>query len=240
MPNSTFENPLPEEYHSLAATGYRSNGDEVEGKWPIYPEMAAAGLWTTPSELIQYAIEIQRIFQSKQDGILKYETVVEMLTAGMNNHGLGPGVSEHTFGHGGADEGFRARLVAWKNKSYAAVVMVNSDNDSIIQEVLLAIASEYELPGIAPTIREVVVIPTVDLEKFAGSYELENFGPLEIVLLENQLIVEAEFMDEPMQLLPQSATQFFDSTDGTIVEFDVQDNVVTSFNVQGLRGDRVE
>lgn len=240
MPNSTFENPLPEEYHSLAATGYRSNGDEVEGKWPIYPEMAAAGLWTTPSELIQYAIEIQRIFQSKQDGILKYETVVEMLTAGMNNHGLGPGVSEHTFGHGGADEGFRAQLVAWKNKSYAAVVMVNSDNDSIIQEVLLAIASEYELPGIAPTIREVVVIPTVDLEKFAGSYELENFGPLEIVLLENQLIVEAEFMDEPMQLLPQSATQFFDSTDGTIVEFDVQDNVVTGFNVQGLRGDRVE
>ena len=146
MPTSTFENPLPEEYHSLAATGYRSNGGEVEGKWPIYPEMAAAGLWTTPSELIQYAIEIQRIYQNRQDGILRYSTVVEMLTPGMNNHGLGPIVNEYLFGHTGGDEGFRARLIAWKDQPFAAVIMVNSDNDSVIREVLLAIVSEYELP----------------------------------------------------------------------------------------------
>jgi len=240
MLSSTFENPLPGEYHSLAATGYRSNGDTVEGNWPIYPEMAAAGLWTTPGELIQYAIEIQRISQSKQDGILTYASVVEMLTAGMNDHGLGPGVGEHTFGHGGADEGFRARLVAWKNKPYAVVVMVNSDNGTIIQELLLAIASEYDLPGIEPTIREIANIPTGDLQKFVGSYELDNMGTMKIGLYNGQLRVDADFMDEPVQLLPQSETEFFDSSDGTIFEFDVRDNGVQGFNAQGMRAERIE
>ena len=102
MRKSTFQNPLPGKYHAIAATGYRANGEEVEGKWPIYPEMAAAGLWTTPSQLIRYAIEIQKIHQTKQDGILNYETVEEMLTPGMNGHGLGPGIGEFNFGHGGA------------------------------------------------------------------------------------------------------------------------------------------
>jgi len=103
MTSSTFENPLPGTYHTIAATGYRANGDEVEGKWPIYPEMAAAGLWTTASQLILWAKEIQQIYQTQNDGLLKAETVNEMLTPGMNDHGLGPGVNEHTFGHGGAD-----------------------------------------------------------------------------------------------------------------------------------------
>ncbi len=146
MPTSTFESPLPDEFHSHAATGYWLNGDEIEEKWPIYPALAPGGLWATPSELIQYAIEIQRIYQNKQDGILKYATVVEMLTPGKNNFGLGPQVIESIFGHGGTVEGFRALLIAWKDRPFAVVAMVNSENDRILYEVLLAIASEYELP----------------------------------------------------------------------------------------------
>jgi len=236
MSGSTYENPLPAKYHSLAATGYRSNGGEVEGKWPIYPEMAAAGLWTTPGELIQYAIEVQKIFQTRQDGLLKYETVAEMLTPGMNDHGLGPGVDEHTFGHGGADEGFRAQLIAWKEKPYAVVVMVNSDNGSIMQELLQSIASEYELPGIDPLIREILEIPSEELMKFVGRYELENIGLLEIQLSGDGLVVQGEALDETIKLLSQSETELFDSTDGTLFEFDISEGVVTGFDVRGLRG----
>ena len=240
MSGSTFENPLPDRFHSRAATGYRANGDEVEGKWPIYPEMAAAGLWTTPDQLIQYAIEIQGILQSKQDGLLRYETVVEMLTAGMNDHGLGPAVAEFTFGHGGADEGFRAELIAWKDQPYSAVVMVNSDNGSIITELLISIANEYRLPGVEPTIREIVDIDPAELPKFAGDYELENVGPMSITATDEHLIVEGEFLVEPVELLPQSDVEFFDSSDGKLFEFDVQNGIVRGFDVQGLRGEAVQ
>lgn len=240
MRNSTFENPLPSSRLPDAAVGYRSSGDAVEGKRPIYPEMAAAGLWTTPSELIQYAIEIQRILQTSTGGILRPDTVDEMLTPGMNSHGLGPAIGEHTFGHGGADEGFRARLVAWKDYPFAVVIMVNSDNGSIIQEVLLAIADEYELPGVEPKIREIVEISATDLKKIAGRYDDENWGLLEILASDDHLVVVSDDLDEPLLLLPQGPLQFFDIPDGYIWDFDYDGQKVTGYTVDGLQGIRVD
>jgi CubicO group peptidase (beta-lactamase class C family) len=55
MSESTYEQPLPEARWEQAATAYESDGEEVEGKWHIYPEMAAAGLWTTPTDLARFA-----------------------------------------------------------------------------------------------------------------------------------------------------------------------------------------
>ncbi|MGH9764224.1 MAG: serine hydrolase domain-containing protein, partial [Blastocatellia bacterium] len=60
MSHSTYEQPLPQRWQSLAATGYRSTGKAIEGKWHTYPEMAAAGLWTTPSDLTLFAIELSK------------------------------------------------------------------------------------------------------------------------------------------------------------------------------------
>ena len=239
MTSSTFENPLPETYHAIAATGYRTNGDEVEGKWPIYPEMAAAGLWTTPSQLILWAKEIQQIYQSQGDGILKAETVNEMLTPGMNEHGLGPGVSEHTFGHGGADEGFRANLVAWKEHPVAVVVMVNSDNGSIIREIMLSIAEEYDLPGIEPELKTISELSSEVLQRFVGTYSVSGMGEAEIARKENGLEVSAAFLDEPIFILPESDSTFFEKTEGLNFTFIIRDNEVEGFRVRGTEATRI-
>ncbi|WP_319479214.1 serine hydrolase [uncultured Draconibacterium sp.] len=240
LKSSTFENPLPEKYHYIAATGYRGNGDEVEGKWPIYPEMAAAGLWTTPSQLILWAKEIQHIYQKQEDGLLKTETVNEMLTPGKNNHGLGPGISEHTFGHGGADEGFRAQLVAWKETPHAVVVMVNSDNGSIIQEILLSIAREYDLPGVDPMIREIKEQSEEQLQQFAGNYTLEGLGMVQITVKNNGLELSADFLDEPVFILPESEYTFFDKNDGEYINFTNDGDLISGFNVQGRKASKIE
>lgn len=240
MKSSTFENPLPEQYHRIAATGYRPNGEEVEGKWPIYPEMAAAGLWTTPSELILWAKAFQRIWQTRQDGLLKTETVNAMLTPGMNDHGLGPGVEEHTFGHGGADEGFRARLVAWKDTPHAVVVMVNSDNGSIIQEIMLSIAKEYGLEGIEPTRREIKDLPAEDLQRFTGKYRIPERGEVELTVKGNGLEASADFLEQTLFLLPESDSTFFDRSDGTYFYFLKDGEAITGFRVQRFEADKIE
>lgn len=240
MKKSTFENPLPEQYHAIAATGYRGNGAEVEGKWPIYPEMAAAGLWTTPTQLIQYAIEIQKINNSKKDGILEYKSVKEMLKGGMNGHGLGPQTSEHMFGHGGADEGFRAQLFAWRKQPHAVVVMVNSDNGSIMQEVLLAVAQEYSLPGIEPDKRENIKMDPADLQKYTGKYKLERMGDVELKLDGDHLFVHAAFSPEPIQLNAESDGRFYVARDGVRFTFDIKDGKVMGFEVQRLKAVRVD
>lgn len=227
MTSSTFANPLPQKYHSIAATGYRPNGDEVEGKWPIYPEMAAAGLWTTPSQLILSALEIQQIYQTKEDGILKAKTVDEMLTAGMNNHGLGPVVNEHTFGHGGADEGFRADMVAWKEYPIAVVMMVNSDNGSIMQEILLSIAKEYKLPGVEPMTRTVGSVSIEKRKPMEGSYSFTDFGEANIAIKDNGLEITGAFSQEPIMLLPENDTTYFNKQSGTYYTFLFKDGKVT-------------
>jgi CubicO group peptidase (beta-lactamase class C family) len=239
MLGSTYENPLPGELHDTAATGYRSNGDEVEGKWPIYPEMAAAGLWTTPGELVQYAIEIQRILQSGQDGVLTHKTVVEMLNAENDTHGLGPSVQDRTFGHGGADEGFRAQLIAWKDQPYAVVVMVNSDNGMIIRELLLSIANEYDLPGIDPVVREIAETDPEELQKFAGRYELEAVGVFEVSVEGKQLTFSSVDSDHTEWLYPQSDLEFFGSESGTIVTFEVRDGVAVGFERRSIKAVRL-
>ena len=240
MTSSTFENPLPAKYHSIAATGYRGNGQEVEGKWPIYPEMAAAGLWTTPSQLILWAKEVQQISQSGENGLLKNETVNEMLTPGMNDHGLGPNVSEYTFGHGGADEGFRARLIAWKEAPIAIVVMVNSDNGSIMQEILLSFAKEYGLPGIEPKARTIMEQSEEQRAKYAGKYVFPKLGNAEIGIKENGLEMVAEFLDEPIFMLAESDSTFFDKSDGTYLTFSLDGNAVIGLSVQGYDAHKIE
>jgi CubicO group peptidase (beta-lactamase class C family) len=239
MAGSTFENPLPAALHADAATGYRASGDEVEGKWPIYPEMAAAGLWTTPSELIQYGIEMQKILQSGEDGILSYSTVSSMLDAESGTHGLGPGVQEHTFGHGGADEGFRAQLYAWKDLPYAVVVMVNSDNGKVIRELLLSIANEYDLPGIEPVVRKLADMPPEDLDKFAGRYEITDAGRFDISVDGKRLKLTGLDFGYTALLYPQSDLEFFNSDSGSITTFEVRDGVVTGFETASRRGIRL-
>jgi CubicO group peptidase (beta-lactamase class C family) len=240
MPGSTFENPLPDALHAKAATGYRSNGDEVEGKWPIYPEMAAAGLWTTPSELVRYGIEIQQIYLGGRDGVLSHKTVSEMLDAASGTHGLGPRMQDHTFGHGGSDEGFRARLYAWKEFPYAVVIMINSENRKIIRELMLSIADEYELPGFEPVVRELADVEPGDLARLAGRYEVGESGVVKVSVDGEQLQLLHEESGYTSWWYPQSDLEFFDSEWGSITTFELRDGTVIGYTSNGAKGVRLD
>jgi CubicO group peptidase (beta-lactamase class C family) len=60
MKSSTFKQPLPSNLYQQAAAAHSGKGEKFTSKWFIYPEMAAAGLWTTPSDLALFAIELQQ------------------------------------------------------------------------------------------------------------------------------------------------------------------------------------
>ena len=81
MAASTYEQPLPKDKAAAAATGYYANGKQVESKWHIYPEMAAAGLWTTASDLARFAIGIQQALAGKSNPVISQSMTRQMLTA---------------------------------------------------------------------------------------------------------------------------------------------------------------
>ncbi len=137
MADSSYQQPLPPARAALTATGTRNNGNSVEGRWHIYPEMAAAGLWTTPTDLAKFAIEIARSKQGKANHVLSQKSVQEMLTPqtktedGKGSVGLafflGDGSQPDEFGHDGSDEGFQALLVMYADAGHGIAIMGNSD-----------------------------------------------------------------------------------------------------------------
>jgi tetratricopeptide (TPR) repeat protein len=138
-----------------AATGHRGDGRIVEGRWHVYPEMAAAGLWTTAWDLAQVAIEVSRSRAGRSNRILSQKMVRLMLTPQAEESGLGFFVdaSKKTdrFGHGGADEGFRAVLEGYAAAGRGVAIMTNSDSGFLAMQPLVdSIAREYRWPGYAP------------------------------------------------------------------------------------------
>jgi CubicO group peptidase (beta-lactamase class C family) len=85
MTRSTYEQPLPQVLQENAAKPYRGDGKPVQGGAHAYPEMAAAGLWTTPSDLAKYAIEVEQSLVGKANHVLNLEMTRQMLTPGMGD-----------------------------------------------------------------------------------------------------------------------------------------------------------
>ena len=80
MSDSDHAQPLPEDLQTRAATAHDELGEPMEGRWHTYPQLAAAGLWTTPSDLAKFAIGVQRAYAGAED-ILSGALAHEMLTS---------------------------------------------------------------------------------------------------------------------------------------------------------------
>src|SRR5215469_11651142 len=79
MTDTTYEQPLPLSRATSAASGTLLDGTPVSGKWHVQPEMAAGGLWSTPSDLAQLAIEIEVSLQGKGNNVLYQRMTREMI-----------------------------------------------------------------------------------------------------------------------------------------------------------------
>jgi CubicO group peptidase (beta-lactamase class C family) len=176
---STYEQPLPQDKLSLAAAGYRSNGIPVPGKRNTYPEMAAAGLWTTAGDLARFAIALQKSLTGEQGTLLSKQTAERMMTPIREDYALGLGIEKHGdkfyFGHNGADEGFQAILLASRDGCCGAAIMVNSDNGIALGiEILRGIARESAWPGYLPEPIATIALPAAKLAGMSGRYQLNS------------------------------------------------------------------
>ena len=213
MTHSTYEQPLPKKLWPLASTPYDDKGEPVKGGWHTYPEMAPAGLWTTPSDLAQMAIEVQNEYVGKSNKILSQKMVRQMLTRQKDDWGLGfalPQGHRARFAHGGQNAGYGCDLQAYADGP-GLVVMTNSDSaEFLIQELLRAVSKEYAWPDFRPVEHAVARIAPVILRAYAGIYEDPEAGKITVSMKNNTLYLLApQLGPEPQELYPESATDFF-------------------------------
>ena len=213
MTHSTYEQPLGKEFAAYAATPYRGDGKPVDGGAHTYPELAAAGLWTTPTDILIYAMEVKNSLDGKANHVLSVDMTKQMLTAGMGGWGLGiqiGGAADNPyFTHGGVNEGFINNFVAYEKNGEGAAVMTNSDNGGVIgDEILHSIAAEYGWPDWHPTVRATVPVDAKTLAQYPGTYALAPNFDLVVTVENGQLMTQATGQGK-IALFAESETKFF-------------------------------
>ena len=213
MTHSTYEQPLPKSRMGEAAMPYDSNGQASPGGPHVYPEMSAAGLWTTPSDLGRFAIELQNALAGKSS-VLSAATAKEMLAQIKGNWGLGIGVgggATHAyFQHSGANDGFQCNMVAYDSGDGVAI-MTNSDNGGqLAGEIVRTIAYERKWPDFAP--RQLpnpanISLSTETLQRYAGVYGMGP-GVSMVITLEKGQLVGQMTRQQKLPLTPLSANTF--------------------------------
>jgi len=215
MTRSTYDQPLPHHLTGNAASGHNPEGAVIKGKWYTHPEMAAAGLWTTPSDLARYAIEVQLSAAGKSNKVLKHSTAAQMLTRQTGTWGLGPSLDGEgataSFSHGGANQGFRVYFTAFNERGQGAVIMTNSDAGSpLLSEIVRAIAEEYDWPTPRIVERTAVDMKREKLTPLAGRYALEAVPNTFIKITVEGERVFAELIGQfRSEIYPESETRFF-------------------------------
>ncbi|HLJ86631.1 MAG TPA: serine hydrolase [Candidatus Angelobacter sp.] len=152
MMDSTFQQHVPPKLAARVATGTLRNGEPLPDKWHLFPELAPDGLWSTPTDLAKFAIEIALSKHGGANHILFPPTVREMLTVqchddpdGQGGTGLGfaLGYQHHPeiFFHNGSNIGFQSILMMDPDAGWGFALMGNSDNfQSVVRPVLQFLA----------------------------------------------------------------------------------------------------
>ena len=202
MTRSTFEQPLPASFDQNAARAHSGQGKAMGPKWHVHPEQAAAGLWTTPSDLARFLIEVQRAAAGQSNRVLSRATVQEMLSpVGVGDYAVGFAIQKMGqgwyFAHGGSNWGFRATMMAHKVKGYGLVVMTNADQGgAVANELSRRIQRAYEWDSFAepaprgyrpPVERTEITVTESVLRSYVGEYQLTPQVSITITFEEGRL-----------------------------------------------------
>lgn len=230
MTHSRFKQPLVRRPSEAVAQPHDAAGQQVPGGPFTYPELAAAGLWTTAEDLARFVIAVQNAASGLKGALLTPTTARTMLMSGLGNRGLGfelqASPTSKSFSHGGANEGFRNYLFAYLPNGDGAVVMTNAtQGDKVGRDLVRSIAHEYGWPTNQTIVRTAVAYdPSID-DRLVGSYEISGFGNFQISKDDRHLslslrpgVVETLYRSAPGEffILSQDARLLITNNNGNI------------------------
>lgn len=185
MTRSSFAQPLDAALLANAAWPHDGVGQAVPGGPHTYPELAAAGLWSTPSDLLRYAVAVRDSARGAPDALLNRSLATEMLTPGKGDYGLGFEVhgapADRNFSHGGSNEGYENFLVAYTGSGDGVAVMTNgAQGNELGLEITRSVAAAYGWPSYRSIERASVPISAATRARLIGNYAIPGLGSFSI------------------------------------------------------------
>lgn len=207
------------------ARGHDVDGAVIEGGWHLYPETAASGIWSTPTDLAEVLLEVWRALRGESERVVSRAMAEAMLAEVMDGEDLswvlhGDG-EPRAFSHSGGNAGYRAHMRMLPETGQGLVLISNSDNGQHLFSPLLAsVATVYDWPD--QPAREVprhvtvrilaahglVNVPRELLARYTGRYELEPGLVFDVRLEDDRLTVPLG--DQPrLTVHPESRDTFY-------------------------------
>ncbi len=244
MTSSTFQHQLPKELKQRTSAAFDGHGKMYSVVYNDYPEKAAAGLWTTPSDILRYAAHMQEIMLGKQNGILKKTTLEQIFSKHQNNWGLAPVIfdvdDELGFGHGGKNLGFTNEFNALISKQDGVVVMANGDNaGKLIHEVMVTLSKRYNIGFTKQKVINAVAMSKQDLAVYEGDYlmltDINYDGDFisRVRVVDDELTIINPSVDKAARLFPESRSKFVSALSGTDFSFNFDGSEVIGFTAAG-------
>lgn len=163
------------------ASGTAADGSPLPGRWHNYPELAAAGLWTTSADMARFLIALGKLSKGESTRFLGHSSAAELMTRGPGDWGLGvdlgPAGATRQISHTGANLGFQSAYLLYTDACDGAVVMTNADDPgALIHEIMRAIGETYSWPD-RETAEVQAALPTTDsiAKRFVGRWQLRDF-----------------------------------------------------------------
>jgi CubicO group peptidase (beta-lactamase class C family) len=212
-----------------AASGH-SGGAPVTGGFFLHPELAAAGMWSTSTDLARFGLALGASLQGDSGGLLRETTMREAVRRQMGDWGLGFALGggagdSATFGHDGSTAGFTARLVMFADGRRGLAVMTNGESEALINEIQRSVAAAYGWPVPARPVRTVVHVAPEQLTRLTGRYRIvvdDRTIDVGFRLAGDRLAFVGQ-SGQPTPLYAESPNRFFSRESGTTFTFDTDE-----------------
>jgi len=253
MTRSSFNQPIAPALANNMAIPYDGDGAPVKGGAHTYATLAAAGMWSTPSDMLKMASAVRSAYFGEKIDWLSQETAVEILTtnaptARSPNVGMGFFLNMTDegkilgFGHGGADEGFKSQLYLELESGNGYAIMTNGNNgNQLITELEIRIKEALGVGYVQPEIKTIINISQEDLNEYIATYHVSAAFEVDVVLetAENGFLLTASPYVENAMHWHQGEGTFF-AKDGSRISFERDESgaITTLVMSNGLRGSR--
>jgi CubicO group peptidase (beta-lactamase class C family) len=224
MNHSTFDQPLPQTLRASAAAPHDGDGNVIAGGTHTYPELAAAGLWTTPTDLARYITAIQHARAGASGSVLSVTMATKMLTPVLADYGLGLELGADSahgyFTKGGDTHGFVGYIVAYDTRGDGAVVLTNGDQGvELTREIVRSIAAVYDWPDFRSAQLSPVALSDAKRKEILGTYDIGHYGTFSIAERPDRQMMLLFPGSAPEPLVARSSNEFIELTDGTEIQF---------------------
>ncbi|MCB4378501.1 serine hydrolase [Synechococcus sp. MU1650] len=150
MGKSIYQQPLSTKLNADTALAHDNKGRRFNVPWKVYPALAAAGLWSTPTDLALLVSSLQKTKAGQDIKPFTKASASELLSpVGIGSFSAGFNVFQQGegwyFAHLGANQGYRSFLIGHIAKGYGLVVMTNSDGGfPLIERICRRIQIAYD------------------------------------------------------------------------------------------------